>query len=153
MPYALLKQSTESNRSRAIEVGLVFMCSIDQLSPGAYFLRRDFLQGTCKVSIFLFHRNKLTNSMQAIRQISDPANPAHGFLFLSSLNNYHRTDAAQLNPYPAQLTALKDHEVFQKALSYYSTEARQLVRYSSYLASDTRSLLTSHIPQCIPGYC
>jgi hypothetical protein len=39
-------------RHRALQLALIFMCSIGQLSPGAYFLRRDFFPSIASVRLF-----------------------------------------------------------------------------------------------------
>jgi hypothetical protein len=38
-------------RHQAVQLSLVFMCSINQLSPGAYFLRRDFFPSIVAVRL------------------------------------------------------------------------------------------------------
>lgn len=131
--FQLTAVVADSHRHRAIELGLIFMCSIDQLSPGAYFLRHDFLRATCKVRLALRKMaNSLWHGYQFIRRCDDPSY-SQPFLFISSLVNYHRTDAAQLNPYPAQLVELDDREVFRRALLYYTLESQKLIKYVDFI--------------------
>lgn len=41
----------EALRHQVLQLAVVFMCSISQLSPGAYFLRRDLFPCIAKVQI------------------------------------------------------------------------------------------------------
>jgi len=45
----------KATRHQALQLALVFVCGVNQLSPGAYFLRRDLFPGMVSVSVlFLF---------------------------------------------------------------------------------------------------
>ena len=70
-------------RHRTLQLTLIFICGIKQLSPGAYLLRRDFYPP-------LVHM--MTNA-ETQRFTFEAA------LMLSLLANFHKSDAANLNPY------------------------------------------------------
>jgi hypothetical protein len=48
-------------RQQALELGLVFVCSISQLSPGAYFLRRNMFPAIVNASVSLFRTGSSSN--------------------------------------------------------------------------------------------
>ncbi|KAG6837686.1 hypothetical protein H0H93_004962 [Arthromyces matolae] len=70
-------------RHQALQVALICMCSLGQLSPGAYFLRHDMFP-----SIVTF-----------IKSCDDERFVSEAALLLAILANFHKNDAAKLNPY------------------------------------------------------
>lgn len=81
-----------STRHRALRLGFVFVCTISQLSPGAYFLRRNLFP-----SIVTFVKSRETEAF-----VTDAA------LFLAILANYHKSDAARMNPYLKRIKECQD---------------------------------------------
>ncbi|KAI5116918.1 hypothetical protein M0805_003991 [Coniferiporia weirii] len=78
-------------KHQVLQLAVVFACSINQLSPGAYLLRGNLFSAIAKI-------------------IKSPETESFTFeaaLFLSIIANFHRSDAAKLNPY---LRAIKDAE-------------------------------------------
>ncbi|KAG2156639.1 uncharacterized protein EDB93DRAFT_1127654 [Suillus bovinus] len=88
----------EALRHQVLQLAVVFTCSISQLSPGAYFLRRDLFPCISKV-------------------ITSPDTQRFTFeasLLLSILANFHKSDAAKLNPYLQRIRDTQDTEVMRK---------------------------------------
>jgi hypothetical protein len=88
----------EALRHQVLQLAVVFTCSINQLSPGAYFLRRDLFPCIAKV-------------------ITSPDTQRFTFeasLLLSILANFHKSDAAKLNPYLQRIGATQDTELMRK---------------------------------------
>ncbi|KAG6814115.1 hypothetical protein H0H92_002110 [Tricholoma furcatifolium] len=79
-------------------VALVYMCAIGQLSPGAYLLRRDLFP-----SIAGF-----------IKRSSTIRFTAEASLLLAVLVNFHKSDAAKLNPYLKCIRNTQDKELMVK---------------------------------------
>ncbi|KAF9270606.1 hypothetical protein L218DRAFT_914759 [Marasmius fiardii PR-910] len=88
----------ESVRHQALQMALVFMCGINQLSPGAYFLRRDLFP-----SLVSFMKTPETEryAFEAI-------------LLLAILANFHKSDAAKLNPYLQRIKNADDELLMHK---------------------------------------
>lgn len=88
----------EALRHQVLQLAVVFTCSISQLSPGAYFLRRDLFPCIAKV-------------------ITSPDTQRFTFealLLLSVLANFHKSDAAKLNPYLQRIRDTQDTELMRK---------------------------------------
>ncbi|KAG2076883.1 hypothetical protein BDR04DRAFT_630852 [Suillus decipiens] len=88
----------EALRHQVLQLAVLFTCSISQLSPGAYFLRRDLFPCIAKV-------------------ITSPDTQRFTFeasLLLSILANFHKSDAAKLNPYLQRIRNTKDTELMRK---------------------------------------
>ncbi|KAF8426132.1 hypothetical protein L210DRAFT_3566254 [Boletus edulis BED1] len=69
-------------RHRVLQLAVVYTSSVNQLSPGAYLLRRDLFPALVK----------LVKSPETERYTLEAT------LLLSFLANFHRSDAAKLNP-------------------------------------------------------
>ncbi|ETW87018.1 hypothetical protein HETIRDRAFT_166541 [Heterobasidion irregulare TC 32-1] len=85
-------EAPASLRHEVLQLAIIFMCGINQLSPGAYFLRRD-----------------LFGSILSI--MKDPKTEMYTFealLLLSLLANFHKSDAAKLNPYLQRIAETTD---------------------------------------------
>lgn len=51
--HAVSDHGLESLRHQVLQLAIVFTCSIGQLSPGAYLLRRDLFPSIVKVYIVM----------------------------------------------------------------------------------------------------
>ncbi|KAK1232414.1 hypothetical protein PQX77_004444 [Marasmius sp. AFHP31] len=95
----LVDSSTpEHVQHQALQLALVFMCGVGQLSPGAYFLRKDLFPS-------------LVSFMKA------PETERYTFeacLLLAILANFHKSDAAKLNPYLQRIKDTDDAELMRK---------------------------------------
>ncbi|KJA25899.1 hypothetical protein HYPSUDRAFT_64622 [Hypholoma sublateritium FD-334 SS-4] len=87
-----------SIKHRVLQLALSFICGVEQLSTGAYFLRRNFFP-----SIVSFVKNPSTEqyAFEAV-------------MLLSILANYHKTDAAKLNPYLKLIRESSDGDFMRK---------------------------------------
>ncbi|KAK7058391.1 hypothetical protein VNI00_002025 [Paramarasmius palmivorus] len=92
------KSPTATIRHQALQLALVFMCGVGQLSPGAYFLRTDLFP-----SLVTFIKNPSTSqyTFEAI-------------LLLAILANFHKSDAGKLNPYLQKIKECSDAEFMRK---------------------------------------
>lgn len=88
----------EALRHQVLQLAVVFTCSISQLSPGAYFLRRDLFPCIAKVII---SPDTQRFTFEAL-------------LLLSVLANFHKSDAAKLNPYLQRIRDTQDTELMRK---------------------------------------
>ena len=91
------------------------MCSIGQLSPGAYFLRQDLFGPIATVSSLDIIRN--INSNGFIQFIKSPKTERYTFeaiILLSVLANYHKSEAAKLNPYLLRMKETDDDDLMRK---------------------------------------
>jgi hypothetical protein len=100
--YTMLKDEslTPAIRHQVLQLALVFMCSMDQLSPGAYFLRRDF---TPVIISFITNPDTERYSFEAI-------------LLLSSLANFHKQETAGLSPVLVHLRDSDDAILVEKVV-------------------------------------
>lgn len=87
-----------ATRHKAVQFGLVFVCTVSQLSPGAYFLRRNLFPSIVK---FIKCRETEMFALDAA-------------LFLAILANYHKSDAARMNPYLKRIKECEDDDVLQR---------------------------------------
>ncbi|KAK0465598.1 uncharacterized protein EV420DRAFT_1515077 [Desarmillaria tabescens] len=85
-------------RHQILQLGLTFMCGISQLSPGAYFLRRNLFP-----SIVAF-----------IKGLDTEQFTFEALLFLALLADFHKSDAASLNPYLSQIKETKDVDLMKR---------------------------------------
>ncbi|OCH94681.1 hypothetical protein OBBRIDRAFT_788932 [Obba rivulosa] len=87
-----------SCRHAVLQLAVILVCGISQLSPGAYFLRRDLFP--CIVAI-----------------ITCPETERYTFeavLLLSLLANFHKSDAGRLNPYLKRIRETTDNVLMRK---------------------------------------
>ncbi|KAG5353682.1 hypothetical protein C0989_003819 [Termitomyces sp. Mn162] len=87
-----------SIRHQGLQIALIYMCSIGQLSPGAYFLRCDLFSS---ITTFI-------KSCDKERFVSEAA------LLLAILANFHKSDAGKLNPYLKCIRSTQDAELMRK---------------------------------------
>ncbi|PVG03294.1 hypothetical protein CPB86DRAFT_749524 [Serendipita vermifera] len=85
-------------KHKTLQLALIFACGIGQLSPGAYLLRRDLFP-----VIVLFIKSSETTAFTF-----------EAILLLSILSNYHKSEAANLNPYLKRLRGTVDHTFLSK---------------------------------------
>lgn len=85
-------------KHRTLQLALVFACGIGQLSPGAYMLRRDLFP---VIVMLIKSPDTAPFTFEAV-------------LLLSILANYHKTEAANLNPYLKRLRGSVDHMFLNK---------------------------------------
>ncbi|KAL0951542.1 hypothetical protein HGRIS_008226 [Hohenbuehelia grisea] len=79
-------------RHQILQVAIVFLCGVGQMSPGAYLLRRDLY-----ASIIKFIKSPETEKFTF-----------EATVFLGLLANYHKSDAAKLNPYLQRIRECTD---------------------------------------------
>ncbi|KAF4623526.1 hypothetical protein D9613_002229 [Agrocybe pediades] len=85
-------------RHQVLLLCISYMCGVAQLSTGAYFLRRDFFPSIVSV-------------------VKTPDTEQYTFeavLFLAILANYHKSDAAKLNPYLKKIRETTDGDFMRK---------------------------------------
>ncbi|KAG6380882.1 hypothetical protein JVT61DRAFT_5273 [Boletus reticuloceps] len=85
-------------RHRVLQLAIVYTSSVNQLSPGAYLLRRDLFPALVK----------LVKSPETERYTFEAT------LLLSFLANFHRSDAAKLNPYLQHIRDTGDIALMKK---------------------------------------
>ncbi|THV07535.1 hypothetical protein K435DRAFT_741871 [Dendrothele bispora CBS 962.96] len=115
-----------SIRHQALQLALSFMCGVGQLSPGAYFLRKDLFP-----SLVSF--------------IKSPETEQYTFeaaLLLAILANFHKSDAAKLNPYLHRIHESQDRELMRK------------ICWASNFALDTtvKAYQTIHDDNAVPTF-
>ncbi|KAI9570258.1 hypothetical protein HD554DRAFT_2188759 [Boletus coccyginus] len=85
-------------RHRVLQLAIVYTSSINQMSPGAYLLRKDLFPAL-------------------VNLVKSPETERYTFeatLLLSFLANFHRSDAARLNPYLQHIQDTSDTELMRK---------------------------------------
>ncbi|KAF8078888.1 hypothetical protein FPV67DRAFT_1558084 [Lyophyllum atratum] len=92
------EQAPATIRHQVLQAAQIYMCAIGQLSPGAYFLRRDLFP-----SIAQFIKSPDTD------QFTFEAS-----LLLAVLANFHKSDAARLNPYLRCIKETRDEDLMRK---------------------------------------
>jgi hypothetical protein len=115
-------------KHKVLQLALTFACGINQLSPGAYLLRQDLfpvianVRRSCTVLSHFLHRclrihrlipTYLSSITQIIKSQSTQAFTFEASLLLSVLANFHRSDAAKLNPYLNALQEVEDREMLR----------------------------------------
>ncbi len=116
------------------------MCSVGQLSAGAYFLRRNFYPSIVSVRVRA-RRSDLPTEFLFQKLVKSPETEQFTFeavLFLAILANYHKSDAARLNPYLKRIRECTDGD-FMRKLCWASNFALQtaikcvLIGYTGHL--------------------
>lgn len=101
----------ERTRHRVLALALSFVCAVNELSPGAYLLRQDLYPALSKVRLLCLRNHcVLSKSRPQIILSNSAISPmsADASIILSLLSNYHKTDAANLNPYLSRISHEKD---------------------------------------------
>ncbi|KAH7927264.1 hypothetical protein BV22DRAFT_1032014 [Leucogyrophana mollusca] len=92
-------EATPANlRHQVLQLAVIFACGINQLSPGAYLLRRDLFPSIAGL-------------------VKSPDTERFSFeamLLLSILANFHKSDSARLNPYLQSIRDSKDTDLMTK---------------------------------------
>ncbi|KAA1467980.1 DUF1741-domain-containing protein [Dentipellis sp. KUC8613] len=94
------EQAPASLRHDVLQLAIIFMCGINQLSPGAYFLRRDLYPAVISI-------------------VKSPETQRFTFealLLLALMANFHQSDAAKLNPYLQRIAETEDWDVLHKMI-------------------------------------
>lgn len=85
------------------------MCGVNQLSPGAFFIRAtEFLPITLSVRGSPLRHLQRRMLLQTLRTSRSATYSAECALFLTFLCNYHKSDAATLNPFLKGLKETQD---------------------------------------------
>jgi hypothetical protein len=101
-------------RHRVLQLAIVYVSSINQLSPGAYLLRRDLFPAL-------------------VNLVKSPDTERYTFeatLLLSFLANFHRSDAAKLNPYLQHIRDTGDIQLMRKICWAANFACDAAVRYA-----------------------
>ncbi|KAI4528315.1 DUF1741-domain-containing protein [Schizophyllum commune Loenen D] len=124
-------------RHQALQVALTFMCGISQLSPGAYFLRIDLFPAITTL-------------------ITSPETEQFTFeaaLLFAILANYHKSDAATLNPYNQSLKNTKDRKLMEK-ICWASNFALNtaIMAYQAISDDDSTATLTNSLGSLLTSW-
>jgi len=102
-------------RHEVLQLAIVFMCGINQLSPGAYLLRKDLSLAIVSVRLrrlrlgsWLICRTQLIKGQETGRFTFE------ALLLLALLSNFHKSDAAKLNPSLHHIGEITDVGVLRK---------------------------------------
>ncbi|KAF9041727.1 hypothetical protein BDZ89DRAFT_1207601 [Hymenopellis radicata] len=85
-------------RHTTLQLSLIFLCGIAQLSPAAYFLRRDLFSS---IASFIKSPDTEQYTFEAV-------------LLLAILADFHKSDAAKLNPYLSRIKDSDDKDLMRK---------------------------------------
>ncbi|KAH9942957.1 hypothetical protein B0H21DRAFT_779789 [Amylocystis lapponica] len=110
-----------SLRHQVLQLAVIFVCGISQLSPGAYFLRRDLFP--CIVTT-----------------ITSPETEQFTFeaaLLLSALANFHKSDAAKLNPYLRCIRETTNKDLMRKICWASDFAANAVVKAYQNISDDS----------------
>ncbi|GLB35898.1 putative DUF1741 [Lyophyllum shimeji] len=131
------EQAPGSIRHQTLQVALIYMCAIGQLSPGAYFLRRDLYPS---IATFI----KSPDTAQFTFEAS---------LLLAVLANFHKSDAARLNPYLRCIKETPDEDLMRKicwATSFALTAA--IKAYQEICDDSVKPAFTSTLGSIISSF-
>ncbi|KAI9065925.1 hypothetical protein FKP32DRAFT_1623459 [Trametes sanguinea] len=118
-----------SLRHEVLQMAVIFVCGISQLSPGAYFLRHDLFP--CIVTT-----------------ITSPETEQYTFeaaLLLALLANFHKSDAAKLNPYLRCIRETTNEEMMHKICWAANFAAAAVVKAYQSLLYDSPPTLTASL--------
>ncbi|CDO72963.1 hypothetical protein BN946_scf185007.g17 [Trametes cinnabarina] len=110
-------------------MAVIFVCGIGQLSPGAYFLRHDLFP--CIVTT-----------------ITSPDTEQFTFeaaLLLALLANFHKSDAAKLNPYLRRIRETTDEDMMRKLCWATNFAAAAVVKAYQSISDDTPSTISASL--------
>ncbi|KZV99039.1 hypothetical protein EXIGLDRAFT_831813 [Exidia glandulosa HHB12029] len=109
-------------RRRALQIGLLFMCGVNQLSPGAFFIRAiEFLPV----------------SLSTLRTSQSASFSAECALFLTFLANYHKSDAATLNPFLKGVKEVQDAPAYAQLCICVQVICASAVKLYQDVSDDT----------------
>ncbi|QRV83599.1 hypothetical protein RhiJN_11615 [Ceratobasidium sp. AG-Ba] len=126
-----MSNENESGEMRhcALQLTLALICGLGQLSPGAYFLAQDMFPAIVSL----------------IRSPSTARYSFEALLLLSLLANYHRVDAASLNPYLKHIKEAHDDVLMQRLLWVARFAFTRSVQAYRDLYDDTPPSFTSTV--------
>ncbi|OBZ78701.1 putative glycine dehydrogenase (decarboxylating), mitochondrial [Grifola frondosa] len=110
-----------SLRHGALQLAVIFVCGISQLSPGAYFLRRDLFPSIVSL-------------------VTSPETEQFTFeavLLLALLANFHKSDAAKLNPYLRCIREAMDEQFMRKICWASNFAADAVVKAYQSISDDS----------------
>ncbi|KAH9004073.1 hypothetical protein EDB86DRAFT_2886537 [Lactarius hatsudake] len=116
-------------RHEVLQLAIVFMCGVNQLSPGAYLLRED-----------------LTPAIVAM--IRGPETGRFTFealLLLALLSNFHKSDAAKLNPFLRHIGEITDVDVLRRACWATEFTAAATIKAYQDISDDSPPTMSSMI--------
>ncbi|KAH9044540.1 hypothetical protein EDB85DRAFT_2105469 [Lactarius pseudohatsudake] len=116
-------------RHEVLQLAIVFMCGVNQLSPGAYLLRED-----------------LTPAIVAM--IRGPETGRFTFealLLLALLSNFHKSDAARLNPFLRHIGEITDVDVLRRACWATEFTAAATIKAYQDISDDSPPTMSSMI--------
>ncbi|THH13581.1 hypothetical protein EW146_g6658 [Bondarzewia mesenterica] len=116
-----------SLRHEVLQLAIIFMCGINQLSPGAYFLRRDLFSSIISI---VKHPDTEKFTFEAL-------------LLLSLLANFHKSDAAKLNPYIRRIAETDDKDLMQKVCWASNFAAAAAVKAYQEISDDSPPTMAS----------
>ncbi|KAJ8454482.1 hypothetical protein ONZ51_g12997 [Trametes cubensis] len=116
-----------SLRHEVLQMAVIFVCGISQLSPGAYFLRHDLFPSI-------------------VTTITSPDTEQFTFeaaLLLALLANFHKSDAAKLNPYLRCIRETTNEDLMRGICWAANFAAAAVVRAYQSISDDSSPSLTS----------
>ena len=138
-------------KHKVLQLALTFASGINQLSPGAYLLRRDLfpaITNVCEDNIYLSSsgHSGYVNPYQIIKSQATQSFTFEASLLLSVLANFHRSDAAKLNPYLHALEQVEDRELLRGICRSAAYAIEGVVRFVWSLPLLLPSNLNSTLP-------
>ena len=98
-----------------LQLAIVFMCGVNQLSPGAYLLRKDLSLAIVAVRLRRLRLSGwLIRRPQIIRGPETRRFTFEALLLLALLSNFHKSDAARLNPFLHHIGEITDVDVLRR---------------------------------------
>ncbi|KAH9898211.1 hypothetical protein C8Q73DRAFT_834250 [Cubamyces lactineus] len=116
-----------SLRHEVLQMAVIFVCGISQLSPGAYFLRHDHFPSI-------------------VTTITSPDTEQYTFeaaLLLALLANFHKSDAAKLNPYLRCIRETTNEDLMRGICWAANFAAAAVVRAYQNISDDSPPSLSS----------
>ena len=103
----------------ALQLALVLVSGLGQLSPGAYFLRTDLFPVIVDVRRSLLSdvidcSDSPFPSSQIILAVDTERYTFEAIILLALLANFHKSDAAHQNPYVAQIKQTASWDLLQR---------------------------------------
>ncbi|KAF8323104.1 hypothetical protein DL93DRAFT_625081 [Clavulina sp. PMI_390] len=120
-----------TTRRLVVGLALAFVCAVNELSPGAYFLRQDLYPSLCKVL--------------AVTSDPDHSVISDASILLSLLVGYHKTDAANLNPYLSHISNEKDEQKLHAVGAIIQTRCDEALRSYQRIQDDAPPTLASSL--------
>ncbi|KAI9512521.1 hypothetical protein F5148DRAFT_973492 [Russula earlei] len=116
-------------RHEVLQLAVVFMCGINQLSPGAYLLRGDLFPAI----------------LSMIRGPETGRFTFEAMLLLALLSNFHKSDASKLNPFLRHIGEIADAEALRKVCWAAEFAAATAVKAYQDISEDSPPTMSSMI--------